>query len=103
MMLREMSMQILYLAREGVPKDRIARQLGISRQTVYNHLNREEPFPKPRPVRSSKLDAFKAYIQAQLEQFDLPATVLLRELALLKWSGLSRQKTGMFKVDHRFP
>lgn len=87
MMLREMSMQILYLAREGVPKDRIARQLGVSRQTVYNHLNREGAFPKPRSVRSSKLDAFKGYIQARLEQFDLPATVLLRELTPQGYTG----------------
>ena len=27
----------------------------------------------------------------------------LPRLGELKWSGLSRQKTGMFKVDHRFP
>lgn len=89
MMLREMSMQILYLAREGVPKDRIARQLGVSRQTVYNHLNREGPFPNPgvRRGRSSKLDDFKRYVQARLEQFDLPATVLLRELTSQGYTG----------------
>ena len=87
MMLREMSMQISYLAREGVPKNRIARQLGVSRQTVYNHLNREGSFPKPRVARSSKLDDFKGYIQARLEQFDLPSTVLLRELMSQGYTG----------------
>lgn len=32
-------MQIKYLAREGVQKKTIAERLGVSRQTVYNHLN----------------------------------------------------------------
>lgn len=89
MILQEMSMQLAYFAREGVPKNRIARQLGVSRQTVYNHLNREGPFPNPgvRRGRSSKLDDFKGYIQARLEQFDLPATVLLRELMSNGYTG----------------
>ena len=73
-------MQIKYLAREGVAKTRIATRLGVSRQTVYNHLKREEPFPKPRVARPSKLDGFKDHIRTRLEQFDIPATVLMREL-----------------------
>lgn len=36
MILREMSMQIKYLAEQGVPKSRIAQHLGVSRQTVIN-------------------------------------------------------------------
>ena len=39
-------MQINYLVRQGVAKSRITRQLGISRQSMYNHLKRLEPFPK---------------------------------------------------------
>jgi len=85
MILREMSMQIKYLRKEGVPKARIANQLGVSRQTVYNHINRQEPFPKPRAERASKLDAFKGYIRMRLEQFDLPGTVLLREVMCSFW------------------
>ena len=73
-------MQIKFLARQGMPKTKIADRLGISRQTVYNHLNRTAPFPKPRKKRPSKLDPFKEYIRARLETFDLPATTLLREL-----------------------
>ena len=34
MMMREESMQIKFLAREGVPKARIAERLGVSRQTT---------------------------------------------------------------------
>jgi len=87
MMLKEVSMQIKFLAGEGVPKSRIAQRLGVTRQTVYNHLARTEPFPKPRPKRGSKLDAFKAYVRSRLELFDLPATVLLRELREQGYAG----------------
>ena len=89
MILREMSMQIKLLAREGVQKTKIAERFGVSRQTVYNHLTREkgEPFPKPRPPRPSKLDAFRDYIEARLERFDLPATVLLGEIRERGYTG----------------
>ncbi len=87
MMMREVSMQIKFLAGEGVPKAAIARRYGISRQTVYNHLNRSEPFPRRREKRGSKLDRFKDYVGARLEKFDLPATVLFAELKQLGYTG----------------
>jgi transposase len=67
------------LLREGVPKAQAARQLGVSRQTVYNWIakEKEEAEPKQRP---SKLDPFKPYIESRLARFDIPATVLLREI-----------------------
>ena len=80
-------MQINYLAREGMKKATIARQLGVSRQTVYNHLHRKEPFPAKRRQKASKLDPYKEYIRARLERFDLPATVLLRELVEQGYQG----------------
>lgn len=81
-------MQIKWLSEEGVPKARIAAQLNVSRQTVYNHANRgTEPFPKPRAPRASKLDGFKAYIRSRLEKFDLPATALLREIRAQGYTG----------------
>jgi len=86
-MLRETAMQIKYLARQGMQKTKIADWLGISRQTVYNHLDRIEPFPKPRARRSSKLDPFRDYIRVRLEKFDLPATTLLRELRARGYEG----------------
>lgn len=86
MILREMSMQIKYLAKEGVPKSRIARQLGVSRSTVYNHLGNPGP-SKVRKKRVSKLERFKGYIRGRLEQFDLPCTVLHRELLGLGYAG----------------
>jgi transposase len=81
-----MSMQIKQLSKEGVPKVRIASQLGVSRSTVYNHLGGGER-PKPRKKRVSKLDRFQGYIESRLEQFDLPCTVLRRELVSLGYDG----------------
>jgi transposase len=89
MMLRETSMQIKFLSDEGMPKTRIAERLGVSRQTVYNHLNRKkgEPFPKARPARPSLLDPFRDYIEARLERFDLPATVVFQEIRKQGYRG----------------
>lgn len=78
-------MQIKQLSREGVPKARIASQLGISRSTVYNHLACKPP--KSRGKRVSKLDRFQGYIRSRLEQFDLPCTVLHQELTALGYDG----------------
>ena len=73
-------MQIKYLSRQGVPKSQIAKQLGVCRQTVYNHLEALDSSAQERPVRPSKLDAYKEHIRVRLEQFDLPVTVLFGEL-----------------------
>jgi len=54
---------------------------------VYNHLKEPEmgsPGAIPRP---SKLDAYKDYLRSRLEQFDLPATVLLREIREQGYTG----------------
>ena len=86
-----------------MPKTRIAGRLGVSRQTVYNHLNRREPFPKPGPARASKLDRFRDYIRARLERFDLPATVPYRELGERGYSGgfkIFREFVRSIKAGH---
>lgn len=96
-------MQIKFLADEGVAKAEIARRFGVSRQTVYNHLNRTEPYPKPRAPRPSKLDPYKDYIRARLEDFDLPATVLKREIETLGYEGgitILRDFVRPLKAEH---
>ena len=67
------------LLREDIPIAQIARQLGVSRQTVYNWQNQEAEHTK-RMRRPSKLDPFKPYIESRLERFDIPATVLMKEI-----------------------
>jgi transposase len=62
MILREVSMQIKALDRQGVPRAQIARRLGVSRQTVYNHLNRASSAPRSRKRRPSKLDPYRCQV-----------------------------------------
>lgn len=73
------------LLKEGLAKAEIARRLGRSRQTIYNWL-RQGPAAKPRQ-RLSKLDPFKPYLKTRLERFDLPSTVLLREIREKGYTG----------------
>ncbi len=74
------------LLREKVPKAQIARQLGISRQTIYNWIDQPDNQPS-QCQRPSKLDPFKPYIQGRLERFNLPAAVLLREIREQGYDG----------------
>jgi transposase len=99
----EIIVQIKYLVGQGVCKTQVARQCGVSRQTVYNRLESNELGPRPRRPRASKLDPFKAYIRARLEKFDLPATSLLRELRTRGYGGglsILREYTAPLKADY---
>jgi transposase len=80
MISQETRLMIRHFVREGEPKSRVARRLGVSRQTVYNYLRYDPERKKQRKKRASKLDPYRGYIRTRLEEFDLPATVLLREI-----------------------
>ena len=87
MITRETRMGIRSEVREGVPIARVAQKYGVSRQSIYNLLR--EPVEASGVVRArvSLLDAFKAFIRARLELYDLPATTLLRELREQGYQG----------------
>lgn len=74
------------LLREGVSKAQAARQLGVSRQTLYNWIADEKGETETKQ-RSSKLDPVKPYIESRLARFDIPATVLLREIQQRGYGG----------------
>lgn len=74
------------MLRENVPVAQIARQLGVSRQTIYNWRNQTDDSPEP-VKRPSKLDPFKSYLESRLERFDIPATVLLKEITEQGYQG----------------
>ena len=77
------------LLREGVPIAVVARRLGVCRQTIYNWMKAgsdEQRKPGER-VRSSKLDPYREHISSRLDRFDLPATVLFREIAAMGYTG----------------
>jgi transposase len=94
MIKKEGCMEIKILQRQGVGIREIARQMGVSRNTVRKYLRGEpEPGYAARPPRASKLDPYKAYLQERIEAARpqwIPATVLDREIRELGYQGSIR-------------
>ena len=85
-MLPTLRCKLKRLVRENVPKAQMARQLGVSRQTIYNWLEQLDD-DRPPVARPSKLDPHKPYLESRLEDFDIPASVLLGELEERGYTG----------------
>jgi transposase len=87
----ETTVEIRVLARRGRTIKGIARELGVSRNTVRKYLRREEaPSYGPRSPRPTKLDAFKDYLLERIANAKphwIPAVVLHRELVALGYVG----------------
>jgi transposase len=62
----------------------IATTLGVHRSTIYRWVNDKGSVSDKRP---SKLDPYKEHISARLRRFDLPATVMIREILDMGYSG----------------
>lgn len=79
-------MEIRVLARQGFGVKAIARELGLSRNTVRKYLRGEvvaAKYQRRRPRRLPKLEPFKSYLQKRVEAARphwIPATVLMREI-----------------------
>lgn len=91
MVTKEGVMEIKILHRQGVGIREIARQLGVSRNTVRKYLHSaEEPGYSARPARPGKLDPFKEYITERIEAARphwIPATVIEREIRAMGYEG----------------
>ncbi len=79
------------MARRGESVRQIAKQLDCSRNTVRRYL-RDEAARRygPREPRACKLDAYQAYLSERIAQARprwIPATVLLREIRGLGYTG----------------
>jgi transposase len=87
----EEGMEIRILHRQGHSIREIARQLGVSRNTVRRHLKGEAAATYgPRPARPGKLAAHQEYIRARVEAAlpeRLAATALHRELVERGYRG----------------
>ncbi|BAO90398.1 putative membrane protein [Caballeronia cordobensis] len=99
-------MEIKVLARRGTAVREIARQTGLSRNTVRRYLRDEQARRyKPREPRAAKLDPFKDYLLervAAARPHWIPATVLLRELQEAGYAGgISQLKA--FLAPHKHP
>lgn len=84
-------MEVQVLKKQGWSIRQIARQMGMSRNTVRRYL-REERASRygPRKARPCKLEAHKAFLQERIAQAKpdwIPATVLLREIQATGYEG----------------
>jgi transposase len=71
----------------GYSISRIARERGLDRKTVRTHLHQPGPPAYHRLPRPSKLEAYRTWIRARLQDAPLTATRLLRELRALGYTG----------------
>ncbi|MEJ9852672.1 IS21 family transposase, partial [Escherichia coli] len=81
----ETVMEIKILHKQGMSSRAIARELGISRNTVKRYLQAKSEPPKytPRPAVASLLDGYRDYIRqriADAHPYKIPATIIAREI-----------------------
>ncbi|MCY1473645.1 hypothetical protein D9M68_69340 [compost metagenome] len=97
-------MEIRVLAKRGVGVREIARQTGLSRNTVRRYLRDEQAGRyRPRESRATKLEPYHGYLLERIEAARprwIPATVLLRELRERGYDGgISQLK--VFLAPHK--
>jgi len=97
--------EIKVLARRGMGVREIARQTGVSRNTVRRYLREEQAVHyKQREPRATKLEPFKSYVLervAAARPHWIPATVLLRELREAGYEGgISQLKAFLAPHKH---
>jgi transposase len=111
---RETRVLLRHYLEQGMSKAALARELGISRRTIYHwietgQLDRElddEPIRyKPRPAVLTKLDPYKAIIRERLREFpELTAVRLLAEIRAAGYpGGYTQLKEYVRKVRPRPP
>lgn len=95
MMKEDQVMEIWILARQGMSIRKIARELGISRNTVRKYLrgNAVAEVRKRGPGRPRKLGPYEQWLRQRVSAalpIRLPATVLHREIAAMGYDGSER-------------
>jgi hypothetical protein len=90
------------LAADGVPKARIAEQLGISRNTVIKAVKSDAPPSYERTPTATSFAVFEPRVQALLKDTpDMPATVLAERVG---WTGSIRwfsENVKRLRPEHR--
>jgi transposase len=94
MLNQEEYMEIKILQRQGKSIREIARNLGISRNTVRTYLRSEKSFIYQRRTQViSKLDPYKKQIMERIKEAQpirIPATVIYREIKKQGYQGKER-------------
>nr|WP_151527038.1 IS21 family transposase [Serinicoccus kebangsaanensis] len=90
------------LAADGVPRARIARRLGISRNTVAAAVTSDGPPKYERRAGPTSFTPYEARVRELLKETpDMPATVLAERVG---WTGSIRwfrDNVNRVRVDHR--
>jgi hypothetical protein len=90
------------LAADGVPKARIAEQLGISRNTVIKAVKSDAPPSYERTPTATSFAVFEPRVQALLKDTpDMPATVMAERVG---WTGSIRwfsENVKRLRPEHR--
>ena len=95
--------ELYELKGEGRSIRGIARELGVSRNTVRKYARASGvPKPKPRAKRGSKLEAYKEYIDGRLSEGLENCVVVLREIRELGYEGCYATLTNYVR-GHRRP
>lgn len=99
----EETMQVKILFKQGKSIREISKLLKVSRNTVRRYLREEgKPSYKCRPKRQSKLAPFYSYLQERIQAACphwLPASVLLREIKDLGYTGSIRLLSGYLQTQ----
>lgn len=80
-------MDLKLLRQQGHSIRQIAKQAGLSRNTVRKALRAKAPPVFKPPQRSSKLDPFKAYLRQRFSEHGLSAVRLLEEIEPMGFTG----------------
>jgi len=92
MLIQEDLVEILVLNRQGKSLRSIAKELGVSRNTVRRYLRNQIRMPAyhRQKQRNSKLEPFKTYLHERMEAAKphwIPASVLFQELQAQGYQG----------------
>ena len=100
----EVVVEIRVLAKQGKKIKEIARDLGVSRNTVRKYLRTDlEPRHGPRAPRPTKLEPYKSYLLKRIDAAKpdwIPATVLLWEIRERGYPGGITQ-LKVFLAEHK--
>lgn len=91
MITQEESMTIQIMYKQGYSKKRIARELGISINTVRKYIASDsKPSYSKRSMKAMKLDPYRSYIKKRLQDAHphwIPATVIFSEIKTQGYRG----------------